>query len=435
MQTPLRIPDTDYRKTPFGGIGEGSEDCLYVNIWSPDPKASLPVVVWFHGGAFLMGSGNIQDGSHTAFEQNVVFISVNYRLGPWGFLFLDDLAPGVSDSNLSLRDHVAVLEWIRDNIASFGGDANRVTISGLSSGGMQSADLLGAPSAVGLFHEATCFSGSAELVRGRDESTKITLRYLKELGLEPSQANLLPGLPTAALLAGSREIARLCLFDPEFDGEAFLPVIGDDFLPDYPIDAVRNGSAKDILLTEIWAKHEMNTFLFRDPEKGALKEELSARKRFGEENFEKVNAAFQAFNPHGYEIMMTDFHFGLPAIALVEAQCEGGGRARAVRLDRGPVTPPYDQLGAVHGCDSIYIFGKPPMADSAIDERDVAFSKKYREFFFGPTAFTDSGFAFPDFDLEKRPIVRFDDDTEVVSDLGWESRALWKGVYEPWRCA
>jgi para-nitrobenzyl esterase len=433
VQTPLRVPDANFANTPFGRLGVGSEDCLYVNVWSPDPKASLPVVVWFHGGAFLFGSGNIQNGARTAFEQQVVFVSVNYRIGPWGFLFLDDLAPGVTDSNLALRDHVAALEWVKENIGAFGGDPEQVTISGLSSGGMQSADLLGAPSATGLFLQAMCFSGSAELVRGRETSTQITLRYLKELGLDPSQAKLIPDLSTAELLRGATEIARQCLVEPEFDGEAFLPVVGDDVLPEFPLDAVRGGSSKSVLLTEIWAKHEMNTFLIHDPEKGAWKEELSARKRFGEEKWKKVCDSFRDFTPNWYEVMMTDFHFVLPAVSLLEAQCDGGGRARAIRLDRGPRTPPYDELGAVHGSDSVYLFGTAPMSNDSINAEDVGFAEKYREFCFGKTAYAWEGFKFSDFDLSDRKIVRFDVDTEAVKDLGGESRGLWKGIYEPWQ--
>jgi para-nitrobenzyl esterase len=432
MPTPLRVPDADYANTPFGRLGTGSEDCLYVNVWSPDPRASLPVVVWFHGGAFLFGSGNIQNGSLTASEQQVVFVSVNYRIGPWGFLYLDDLAPGVSDSNLALRDHVAVLEWVKENIAAFGGDPNRVTISGLSSGGMQSADLLGAPSADGLFQQAMCFSGSAELVRDRDGSTDITLRYLDELGLDRSQAHLIPELSSTELLRAATEIAKKCLVDPDFDGEAFLPVAGDEILPRFPLDSVRAGSARSVLLTEIWAKHEMNAFLAHDPEKGAWKEELSARKRFGEENWKILCDRYRDFAPGWYEVMMTDFHFVLPAISLLEAQCEGGGRSRAIRLDRGPLTPPYDDLGAVHGSDSVYLFGSAPMSDDAIDEGDVAFASKYREFCFGATAFSDTGFTFSDFDLTDRRIVRFDDDAEGVKDLGGESRSFWNGIYEPY---
>ncbi len=433
VQTPLRVPDGDFANTPFGRLGQGSEDCLYANIWSPDPTASLPVVVWFHGGAFLFGSGNMQNGALTALQQQVVFVSVNYRIGPWGFLFLDDLAPGVSDSNLALRDHVAVLEWVKENIGAFGGDPDRVTISGLSSGGMQCADLLGAPSATGLFHQAMCFSGSAELVRDREGSTNIALRYLDELRLDRSQAQLITELPTAELLRGATEIAKKCLVDPEFNGEAFLPVVGDDFLPVFTIDAVRAGSSRDVLLTEIWAKHEMNTFLVHDPEKGAWKEELWARKRFGEENWTTLCERYRHFAPNWYEVMMSDFHFVLPAVALIEAQSEGGGRSRAIRLDRAPRTPPYDVLGAVHGSDMVYLFGTPPMSDGPIHEDDVAFSERYREFCFGESAFSDSGFTFPDFDLADRRVARFDDDPESLKDLGGESRSFWNGIYEPYR--
>jgi para-nitrobenzyl esterase len=141
-----------------------SEDCLYLNVWTPAKTANekLPVMVWIHGGAFSMGSTSqpLYDGSRLA-EKGVVVVTVGYRLGPFGFLAHPELTRegGGSSGNYGLRDIVAGLEWVRDNIAVFGGDPHCVTIFGESAGGSAVCILSSSPKAKGLFHRAICQSG------------------------------------------------------------------------------------------------------------------------------------------------------------------------------------------------------------------------------------------------------------------------------------
>ena len=140
-----------------------SEDCLSVDIYTPaaDGRAR-PVLFWIHGGAYYIGSGNDHDGSVLAAQGDVVVVTVNYRLGVFGFLDLskndDDLAGSASNG---LRDQILALTWVRDNIADYGGDPNNVTIFGVSSGGGSVNALLAAPSADGLYHRAIAHSGTA----------------------------------------------------------------------------------------------------------------------------------------------------------------------------------------------------------------------------------------------------------------------------------
>ena len=139
--------------------GAVSEDCLFLNVWTPAPAgAHLPVLVWIHGGAFTSGSGSvpIYNGTTLA-SQGVVVVTINYRLGIWGFLAHPDLtreASGVAPSNFGLQDVVAALRWVQDNINVFGGDPRRVTIAGQSAGSMAVHDLLVSPLAKGLFAQA-----------------------------------------------------------------------------------------------------------------------------------------------------------------------------------------------------------------------------------------------------------------------------------------
>ena len=178
------VPGPDQRDAP-----RDSEDCLYLNVWSPATgQPRRPVLVWIHGGGFIMGSGSEYDGGALASRGDVVVVTVNYRLGPWGFLHLADLGlPEYADSaNPALRDLVAALTWVRDGIEAFGGDPGRVTVAGQSAGAMLIGTLLGTPSASGLFQRAILLSGAAGHVRTREHGNELTRRLLKELGTAPS---------------------------------------------------------------------------------------------------------------------------------------------------------------------------------------------------------------------------------------------------------
>lgn len=149
----------------FMAVGETSEDCLYLNVWSPaeTPGERLPVMVWIHGGAFRTGAGSqaVYDGVNLA-EKDVVVVTINYRLGPLGFFahpLLTEESPNGSSGNYGLLDQVAALEWVERNIASFGGDPDNVTVFGESAGAMSICDLMASPLAEGLFDRAIVQSG------------------------------------------------------------------------------------------------------------------------------------------------------------------------------------------------------------------------------------------------------------------------------------
>lgn len=143
--------------------GETSEDCLSLNIWTPAAKAGagLPVLVWIHGGGFTGGSSSVPlyDGTALA-SRGLVFVSVNYRLGVYGFLAHPDLTNEGNAGNYALLDQIAALEWVKRNVAAFGGDSKRVTIMGQSAGAASVHALIASPKAKGLFHQAIAQSGS-----------------------------------------------------------------------------------------------------------------------------------------------------------------------------------------------------------------------------------------------------------------------------------
>lgn len=140
--------------------GESSEDCLYLNIYTPKPDSTArPVMVWIHGGGYLQGSANDFDGSALAAENDVVVVCINYRLGIFGYLDLSRFGePYIGSANLGCQDQIAALAWVRDHIGDFGGDPDNITIFGESAGGGSVMALLAAPAAEGLFHKAVALS-------------------------------------------------------------------------------------------------------------------------------------------------------------------------------------------------------------------------------------------------------------------------------------
>jgi para-nitrobenzyl esterase len=189
------------------GIGRTSEDCLYLNVWTPAAdRRRRPVLVWIHGGAFVLGAGSqmLYDGAALARRGDVVVVTINYRLGAFGFLRLRDrfgqrLPAG---GNEGLLDQLAALAWVRDEIEAFGGDPGEVTIFGESAGAMSCATLVGLPSAHGLFHRAILQSGGANFVWPREIAARLSDHVLDELGVESPDA--LQALGTDRILAVQR---------------------------------------------------------------------------------------------------------------------------------------------------------------------------------------------------------------------------------------
>jgi len=183
------------------------EDCLVINVFTPgvNDARKRPVMVWLHGGGFASGAGSAHsfDGNFLARSGDVVVVSVNHRLNIFGYLYLADLGgEKYADSgNVGMLDIVAVLEWVRDNIAHFGGNPGNVTVFGQSGGGLKISTLLAMPPAKGLFHKAIIESGS--LLKGihREEASKTTERILAKLGLQPNQVDELQKLPVERVLS------------------------------------------------------------------------------------------------------------------------------------------------------------------------------------------------------------------------------------------
>ena len=202
------------------------EDCLHLNVWTPDggTPGPKPVMVWIHGGAFMAGSSNPYDGSALAREGDIVVVSINYRVGVLGFVdFGGALGLPAIPSNLGLRDQIAALEWVRDNIAGFGGDPGRVTICGQSAGSMSVSLLMLAPSARGLFHGAVAQSGAVSLIHSRERALQDARRFAELLGMNQGDLERLRTIDIAALIeaqgAVGKEMRNGIPAAPWYDGD------------------------------------------------------------------------------------------------------------------------------------------------------------------------------------------------------------------------
>jgi para-nitrobenzyl esterase len=274
-----------------------NEDCLYLNVWTPGADAAKrPVTVWIHGGGFAYGSGAqpIYQCDGLARFGDVVAVSVNHRLNVFGYLHLGDLMGPefASSSTVGMQDLVLALEWIRDNIAGFGGDPGNVTIMGQSGGGQKVCILLAMESAKGLFHKASIQSGANPLVGRKEPATQAARTLLEALKIAPGDSAALQALPAQTILAAA---AATNAFGPGsgpvLDGVA---ITRDPFLPDAP------EASADVPILVGWCKDEWTLFTAGQPWFGRMTDsELGARVQPLGEQGRQLLAAYRKAYP-GY---------------------------------------------------------------------------------------------------------------------------------------
>ncbi|GLP84273.1 carboxylesterase/lipase family protein [Mycobacterium antarcticum] len=244
------------------------DDSLTLNVWaSSDTEAGAgkPVMVWVHGGAYVLGSSaqSLYRGRVLASSGNAVIVTVNYRLGAFGFLDLSSFSTDRTrfESNLGLRDVLFALQWVRDNITAFGGDPARVTLFGESAGAGIITTLLASPAAAGLFSAAIAQSSPATSVYDASRSRRIAEEFLDTLGVREDEVDRLPAAPMGQLLIASKR-----LFDEvpvRTPGTlAYAPIVDGDLVPDYPVAVARAGGTHPVPLIIGTNKHEAALFRF-----------------------------------------------------------------------------------------------------------------------------------------------------------------------------
>lgn len=276
FRRPIAPQGTSDLDIPMGPtVGERSEDCLTLAVSTPSLAGKLPVAVWFHGGANCYGGGDVAwyDGASLARSQQIVVVNLNFRLGPLGFFYYPDVVP----ENLAIEDQMMALRWIRENIASFGGDPEKVTLFGQSAGGNAIAHILSRADSAGLFHQIVL--ESASLGRGnhtRADAAEIGAALLKNLGIEAGagalealQRRTVPEI-FAAAEALPQELRR------KHQGMLFKPVMDAWHTPEQTAhEAARAAAERKIRILMGFTKEEMLAFLpGRDPETLAAAERL-----------------------------------------------------------------------------------------------------------------------------------------------------------------
>jgi para-nitrobenzyl esterase len=270
--------------------GFATEDMLRLNVWTPavgDGK-KRPVLVWIHGGGYASGSSQElrpYDGERLAREHDAVLVSMNHRLNVFGFLDLSQIggAAYAQSGNVSMLDLVQSLQWVRDNIANFGGDPGNVTIFGQSGGGGKVTTLMAMPAAKGLFHKAVAISGSFIGASTRDSARQLALAVMKELGLGPSQVERLHTVSTDALLnAGMAAAQKVAPFRFPPPGVlprinfGWQPVVDGTVLPETPFDTAAPAASANVPFLLGNTFHEFTTGIDKPQHHRMTWEELTA---------------------------------------------------------------------------------------------------------------------------------------------------------------
>lgn len=413
------------------------EDCLNLNLWSPDlGQANLPVMVWIYGGAFRNGSSAVPTYDGTRFARDgVVCVTLNYRLGADGFLYLGD---GVA--NLSLLDQIAALTWVQENIAAFGGDPTNVTIFGESSGGVCVATLMAMPRATGLFRRAIAQSVSDYAISPAT-AQRIGQYLAEKLSVEATR-QAIGTVPINRLVQAQREVEAEIAANPDPSrwGEVaayrlpFGPVIDGELLPARPIDRMAAGAGANIDVLVGSNADEYRLWLVPTGAINAINEEMLSRTvaAYGLPIAEML-ATYRATRKDATpgELLAaigTDLAYRIPAIRIAEAHAQQVAGATYL-YEFAWQSPTFDgRLGACHLLELPFVFDNldkegfeglvgtnpPQQVADAMHAAWMAFV-------------TGGDPGWPQYDLTRRMTMRFDTTPELVEDPRSAERVLWEG--------
>jgi para-nitrobenzyl esterase len=349
------------------------DDWLNLNVWTPDLAGRAPVLVWIHGGAFANGNSAVSwyDG-HTFARDGVVLVTLNYRLGIDGFALLPDAPP-----NRGLLDQIAALEWVRDNIAAFGGDAANVTIFGESAGAMSVLTLLGMPRAGGLFGRAIAQSGAAQAGADPADARLVTGELSTVLGFDATAASL-AGLPLEKLIEAQAAVrdAMAAAPDPARWGAtvartsmAFLPVVDGEVLPLHPLAALAAGHGAGVPVLAGTNTEEFRLFAVPNGLAAMVTADVlpGVLAMFGIS--QDTAALYQANRPGASPgdvmcALITDMFFRSSLFATAEARLASG--SAPTYLYEFAWRSPVQDLGAAHSVEIPFVFDSLGAPDAAL---------------------------------------------------------------------
>jgi para-nitrobenzyl esterase len=441
-QAPRALPGLD--TAPLLGSGwDGPEFALTLNVWTPDPGGGgLPVMVFLHGGAFVAGSTavGIYDGDTFA-RDGVVLVSVVYRLGVEGFLALDG-----GEANLGLRDQLAALEWVQQEIAAFGGDPANVTVFGQSAGAISLDLLLGSPHSRGLMRRAISQSGGARLTFSPEQARRVAAAVAAQLGVPPTReafAALSPAqllAAQAAVVPGSVDLVTEEDSDPTGGIALVLPVRDGEIVPADPLAAIRAGAGAPVDL-----------MLGDTSEEGALY--LAGLPGYAEMGIELVQMLVSRLHPDPAVLLelyrserpqalpgalaaqaLTDAAFHVPTERLAEAHLAAPGAGTTYAYEFAWRSGALGgHLGAGHAVELPFVFDTLG-AEGLVGETgllgpeggDPALASEMHRAWLSFARDGDPGW--PQYDLARRAVMRFDTRSRVVDDPRPGARAAWADV-------
>ncbi len=433
------------RRYTMLGVGKYqpmSEDCLTLNVVTPEVPGGepLPVMVFIHGGGYILGSSAtpLYGGAALA-RRGCVYVSVNYRLGALGCLDLSSLSsksgPDITiDSNLYLRDLVLALQWVRDNIAEFGGDPGNVTIFGESAGACITATLLAVPAAQDLFARAISESPASGMVRSKELATEFATRFAHLLGVRTRDAaNALMQASPAQLVETQHRLIDQGM-QKRLGAFPIGPAVGDDCLPTDPVEAMRSGRAHRVPLivgTNAEEGRLFTRFLRMLPTNESMIEELLADTEPAAR--ERITAAYPGYpEPSACIQLGGDFAFSSAAWQIAEAH---GTNAPTYlyRYDYAPRTLRWSGLGATHATELFAVFDVyrtrvGALLTAAADRRAalrVSNQVQRRWWSFSRTGVP--GDDWPAYALADRAVMVFDRKCRIEFDPHPHRRMAWDG--------
>ena len=438
---------------PFMPVGETGDACLALNIWRPlQGSGPWPVMVWIHGGGFSAGasSQSLYDGAALARDNGVMVVSINYRLGILGFADWSAWPELGGVTNAGLRDQILALEWVRDHIADFGGNPEAVTLFGESAGGMSIACLMASPLAAGLFSRAIIQSGSPDHVVTRDEAGRMTRLFVEAAGGDP--AACLTG-PLDSIVKAQRACFRTTVnrglhARPVVQfGMTLLPCIGDDVLPQHPLQAMAQGASAGVPLLMGTTRDEWTLFYLSPQSMGQSRPRPEPDEERLQHEFERTLPGRGLQMLEGYRQVMpgaagsavfcayeTDRMFRIPTLRLAEARF-------------GLATPTWQylfdwpcafnrRLGSCHVMEVPFVFGitdKPAgQFFTGGGEAAAVLSRQVRQAWAGFAQGREPGAEgwpdWPAYEASARQVMVVGAKSSVESDPEADRRQLWEGV-------
>jgi len=430
----------------FSTPRDKSEDCLYLNIWTPAiDSQKRPVMVWVHGGGFTTGGGarDVYSGSKIALRGNVVVVTINYRLGVLGYFYIPR-----ETANVGMLDQVAALRWVNENIENFGGDPNNVTIFGESAGGFSVSTLITMPAAKGLFQRVIAESGACHpIVYNAKTARSASRNFLKRLKVEDIDG--LRKIPVKKIIRTQTKVLRL----NEATGlpSPFWPIVDGDSIPEHPMESLRKGYAKGIDLLIGTNQDEMKLWnALRPTGKEMTEDEMMQRARmiFGflgksedqaKELIEKYKLARKGkFSNSPDELTAaigTDLMFRISAIRMAEAHLPHQPNTY-MYLFNWPSPAFNGKLGSCHAVEIPFVFGthKNPKMDVLVGsgpETDILSEKMMDAWI----AFAKTGDPshekipkWPRYDTETRATMLIGKEFKVLYDPFKDERLAWDGI-------